>query len=65
MSAYTEEYGEGTSRLKIVVSIVAIIFAIYLVAAPYITVHQIRDAAKRQDGDALQDWLAMFCYTLS
>lgn len=55
MNAYTEGYGEGTSRLKIVVSIVAIILAIYVVAAPYITVHQIRDAAKRQDGEALSE----------
>ena len=26
-----------------------------MVAAPYITVHQIRDAAKRQDGEALSE----------
>ena len=55
MSAYAEEYGEGTSRLKIVVGIITIVFAIYVVAAPYITVHQIRDAAKRQDGEALSE----------
>lgn len=55
MSANTDEYGEGTSRLKIVVSIVAIIFAIYVVAAPYITVHQIKEAAKLRDGEALSE----------
>ncbi len=55
MSAYTEEHGEGKSRLKIVVSIVAIVVAIYVAAAPYITVHQIKDAAKRQDGEALSE----------
>lgn len=55
MSAYAEEYGEGTSRLKIVVGIFAIVVATYVAAAPYITVHQIRDAAKRQDGEALSE----------
>jgi len=29
--------------------------AIYVVTAPYITVHQIGDAAKRQDGEALSE----------
>ena len=55
MNANSDEYGEGAGRLKIVVSIVAIIFAIYVAAAPYITVHQIRNAAKRQDGEALSE----------
>ncbi len=55
MSANTDEYGEGTSRLKIVVSIVAIIFASYVVAAPYITVHQMKEAAKQRDGEALSE----------
>jgi hypothetical protein len=55
MSTDSDEYGEGTSRRKIVVSILAIIFAIYVVAAPYITVHQMRDAAKQRDGEALSE----------
>jgi hypothetical protein len=30
-------------------------FAIYVAAAPYITVHQMKDAAKRRDGEALSE----------
>lgn len=57
MNAYTEGYGEGTSRLKIVVSIVAVILAIYVVAAPYITVYQMKEAAQRRDGESLSEYI--------
>jgi hypothetical protein len=45
------------SRSKIGVGIVAVIFAIYVVAAPYITVHQMKEAAKRRDGESLSEYI--------
>src|SRR6185436_6993869 len=57
MSASTDEYGDGTRRLKIGVSILALILAIYVAAAPYITVHQMKEAAKRRDGESLSEYI--------
>lgn len=52
-----EELGQGMSKSKIVVGIVVGIFAIYMVAAPYITVHQMKEAAKRRDGESLSEYI--------
>lgn len=52
-----EELRGGMSRSKIGVGIVAVIFAIYVVAAPYITVHQMKEAAKRRDGESLSEYI--------
>ena len=38
---------------KIIAALVVALLAIYLAAAPYITVHQIKSAAKAHDGVAL------------
>lgn len=40
---------------KVVLGIAAGLFAIYVVAAPYITVHQMKSAAKSHDGEALSE----------
>ena len=43
------------SKGKLVVGVAAGLFAIYVAAAPYITVHQMKSAAERRDGDALSE----------
>lgn len=40
---------------KVAFGIAAGIFAIYVVAAPYITVHQMKSAAEARDGEALSE----------
>jgi hypothetical protein len=43
------------SKWKVVLGIAAGLFAIYVVAAPYITVHQMKSAAESHDGEALSE----------
>ncbi len=43
------------SKWKVVMGIAAGLFAIYVVAAPYITVHQMKSAAESHDGEALSE----------
>lgn len=43
------------SKGKLAVGVALALFAIYVVAAPYITVYQMRSAAERQDGEALSE----------
>ena len=38
-----------------VIAVVGVLFAIYVAAAPYITVHQIQAAAESRDGEALSE----------
>lgn len=38
-----------------VLAVVGVLFAAYVVATPYITVHQMKSAAERRDGDALSE----------
>jgi hypothetical protein len=40
---------------KVILGIAAGLFAIYIVAAPYITVHQMKSAAESHDGEALSE----------
>ena len=42
---------------KVVLGIAAGLFAIYIVAAPYITVHQMKSAAESHDGEALSEYV--------
>lgn len=42
---------------KAFTGIAAILFAIYLGAAPYITVYQMKSAAESQDGEALSEYI--------
>lgn len=49
----TPESRKGV-RIKLVVALIALFLAGYVVAAPYITVYQIRQAAKERDADALE-----------
>jgi hypothetical protein len=37
------------------VAVVAVLFAIYVAAAPYLTVHQMKSAAENSDGEALSE----------
>lgn len=43
------------SKGKVVVGVAAAFFAIYVVAAPYITVFQMKSAAESHDGEALSE----------
>ena len=43
------------SRGKVALGIAAGLFAIYAAAAPYITVHQMKSAAKNHDGEGLSE----------
>lgn len=43
------------SKGKVAVGIAAGLFAIYVAAAPYITVHQMKSAAESHDGEALSE----------
>ena len=43
------------SRWKTVLGITAVLFAAYIVAAPYITVHQMSSAAENHNGEALSE----------
>lgn len=38
-----------------IVAVVGVLFAIYIAAAPYITVHQMKSAAESHDGEALSE----------
>ncbi len=38
-----------------IITAVGVLFAMYVVAAPYITVHQMKSAAENQDGEALSE----------
>ena len=40
-----------------VLSIAAGVFAVYFVATPYITVHQMKSAAERRDGETLSEYV--------
>ena len=42
-------------KVALVVAVGAL--TIYVVAAPYITVHQMREAAKRRDGESLSEYI--------
>lgn len=39
------------------ITVVGVLFAIYIAAAPYITVHQMKSAAERYDGEALSEYI--------
>ena len=40
-----------------IIAVIGGLFAIYLVAAPYITVHHIKSAAESHDGEALSEYI--------
>ncbi len=42
---------------KMITVLVVVLFAIYAVAAPYITVHQMKSAAESYDGEALSEYI--------
>jgi len=42
---------------KVALGAAAGLFAIYIAAAPYITVHQMKSAAERHDGEALSEYI--------
>lgn len=44
-------------KRKIFIGFSAVILGIYIVAAPYITVYQMKSAAESQDGDALSEYI--------
>lgn len=43
------------SKWKLALGVAATALSVYMAAAPYITVHQMNDAAKRRDGEALSE----------
>lgn len=45
------------SKGKIITVVGVVLFAIYVAAAPYITVHQMKSAAKNHDGEALSEYI--------
>lgn len=42
---------------KVVLSIASALLAVYVVAIPYITVHQMKSAAENHDGEALSEYI--------
>lgn len=47
--------GEGMNKQKVILGTVTGVLAVYLIAAPYITVHQMKSAAESHDGEALSE----------
>lgn len=42
---------------RVIIAVVGVLFAIYIAAAPYITVYQMKSAAERYDGEAFSEFI--------